>query len=565
MNTRSPLSLVNDDSGPPEDDRANAMQRTLHYHQQTKHHRHRYARSLGYLDWATQPDPFRTFQGAPVIELPLLADRLPTRYDDLFQPGAVAARPLHLETIAVFFELALGLSAWKQYCGSRWALRCNPSSGNLHPTEGYALVPERPSLPAGVYHYVSRDHCLERRCSLEGAAAARLAQGLPAHSFLIGLSSIHWREAWKYGERAFRYCQHDAGHALATVRYAAATLGWSAVLLDDLTDASVAALLGLDRDENFATVAPADREHSDAIVLVGPHPPPANSLPSELVSIVQGGVWTGQANPLSPAHVDWATIDEVAAATQKASPSSPVAVALPSLPPLPRSSQLLAAQLIRQRRSCLALDGKTAIAADTVYRMLDHLLPRPRMVPWDVWPFPPHVHVGLFVHRVNDLPSGLYLFERSATVHDRLCSRLRSGFAWTRPPGCPEHLRLFCLLEGDYRDESRRLSCHQEIASDGAFSLGMIADFGDSIRANGAWWYRRLFWEAGILGQVLYLEAEAAGVRATGIGCYFDDDFHDLLGVKDDCFQSLYHFTVGGPIDDSRLTTLSPYAHRQQA
>ena len=25
---------------------------------------------------------------------------------------------------------------------------------------------------------------------------------LPEGSFLVGLSSVHWREAWKYGERA---------------------------------------------------------------------------------------------------------------------------------------------------------------------------------------------------------------------------------------------------------------------------------------------------------------------------------------------------------------------------
>src|SRR5207247_3430626 len=89
----------------------------------------------------------------------------------------------------------------------------------------------------------------------------------------------------------------------------------------------------------------------------------------------------------------------------------------------------------------------------------------------------------------------------------------------------------------------------------------MIADFGESIRRNGAWWYRRLFWEAGILGQVLYLEAEAAGVRSTGIGCYFDDVFHELLGLTGNQFQSLYHFTVGGPIEDRRLTTMEPYAY----
>jgi hypothetical protein len=35
--------------------------------------------------------------------------------------------------------------------------------------------------------------------------------------------------------------------------------------------------------------------------------------------------------------------------------------------------------------------------------------------------------------------------------------------------------------------------------------------------------YPRLFWETGVLGQVLYLEAHAVGISATGIGCFFDD------------------------------------------
>jgi hypothetical protein len=119
-------------------------------------------------------------------------------------------------------------------------------------------------------------------------------------------------------------------------------------------------------------------------------------------------------------------------------------------------------------------------------------------------------------------------------------------------------------MQGDLRRTAQIVSCQQEIASDGAFSLGMIADFAQTIRAKGAWWYRRLFWESGVLGQVLYLEAEAAGVRSTGIGCYFDDAFHDLLGLTGDEFQDLYHFTVGGPVEDHRLMTLPPYAHLQR-
>ena len=133
--------------------------------------------------------------------------------------------------------------------------------------------------------------------------------------------------------------------------------------------------------------------------------------------------------------------------------------------------------------------------------------------------------------------------------------------SWTQPVGCPTSLPLFLLAEGDFREAAAVVSCHQAIAADGAFSLGMLADLADSVRATGAWWYRRLFWEAGLLGQVLYLEAEAAGVRGTGIGCYFDDAFHQVLGLRGERFQSLYHFTVGGPVDDPRLTTLPGYFH----
>jgi hypothetical protein len=121
-------------------------------------------------------------------------------------------------------------------------------------------------------------------------------------------------------------------------------------------------------------------------------------------------------------------------------------------------------------------------------------------------------------------------------------------------------LLLYHLYSGEYRQFAKTLSCHQPIASDSAFSLGMVAEFGESIETTPRL-YRRLFWEYGLIGQVLYLEAEAAGIRGTGIGCYFDDSVHELLRFKDDKFQSLYHFTVGKPLEDKRLETLPAYGH----
>ncbi len=89
----------------------------------------------------------------------------------------------------------------------------------------------------------------------------------------------------------------------------------------------------------------------------------------------------------------------------------------------------------------------------------------------------------------------------------------------------------------------------------------MLARFEPVLRERGAFAYRELFWEAGMIGQALYLAAEAAGVRGTGIGCYFDDVLHRALGLTGYDWQSLYHFTIGTPVEDLRLRTAPPYAH----
>ena len=154
---------------------------------------------------------------------------------------------------------ALGLSAWKRFDRSRWSLRVNPSSGNLHPTEGYISAERcRGSAEApAVYHYAADRHALELRCVFARACVDLGVRAVDTGVVLVALTSIHWREAWKYGERAFRYCQHDLGHAVAAVSFAAALVGWRAALLPSWSHEAIAALTGIDREEDFVE---AERE-----------------------------------------------------------------------------------------------------------------------------------------------------------------------------------------------------------------------------------------------------------------------------------------------------------------
>jgi nitroreductase len=188
---------------------------------------------------------------------------------------------------------------------------------------------------------------------------------------------------------------------------------------------------------------------------------------------------------------------------------------------------------------------------DTFLQMLGRVLPH--RTPFDAMAWPPAVHLILFVHRVEGLTPGIYAFLRDPSAEPELRAAMRPEFLWD-----PVHdLRL--LVPTDVTWAANRLSCDQDIAGEGFFSLGMLARFEATLAEHGDWAYRRLFWECGLVGQVLYLEAEAAGVRGTGIGCYYDDPVHDTLGLTGHAWQSLYHFCVGEPIEDSRLETAPGY------
>ncbi|MBU1364183.1 MAG: nitroreductase family protein [Gammaproteobacteria bacterium] len=535
------------------------------YHARTKHRFEAYAEGPGQLDWDAQPAAFRHYPGAPVFELPLVADRFERCYGQLEKKPKNEIAP-DLDSLGALLELSFGLSAWKTWGPSRWALRCNPSSGNLHPVEAWVLSAGLPDVGAGLQHYDPEQHALEGRALTAPAGGeAWLA---------IGLTSVMWREAWKYGERAFRYCQLDIGHAVGALAYAAALLGWEVVPLVATAEA-LKHCLGLDRPDDFPPSRYAFTEAEEPEILLAIRAPGLSTPPSAeaLAAWLDAADWQGKPTRIDPSPgYRWPAIDQVAAASREAL-SAPEAIDFAPLPPLvPHPTTTGAAQIIRQRRSGQRFDPHYALLKPAFYRMLDAVLPRPQL-PWLAQTTPPRIHLLLFVLRVDGLPSGLYLLPRTPAAFTELPAALLptdERFATRRPvadfdPECPPHLGLIQLAEMGLQEMqrlARSLSCHQDIASTSAFSLGMLGEF-EAATATGHG-YRELLREAGLVGQVLYLEAEAAEVRGTGIGCFFDDPVHQLVGLSGPRYQSVYHFTVGTPVTDARIETDPPYPQRQQ-
>ena len=464
------------------------------------------------------------------------------------------------------FEDALALSAWKQAGRARWPLRVNPSSGNLHPTEGYLVAgPVTGVHPlTAIYHYAPLEHGLELRAELPSDLWHTIVSGLSEQTVLVGLTSIWWRESWKYGERGFRYCQHDVGHAIGSVAVAAAALGWPVRVLENVSDAAIATLLGLDGQTGV------EAEHAECLIAVctsGRQPSldaqRAFTLPETALDQLRDIGWSGVPNRLSSAHHAWPVIDDVATATEKASPPDSTtggnvprrrtgdhgqlsASIAPAHPAAPQCSGT------RWPHRHLERDLLSPVGERHAWRG-GHPVWRGAMAPICR-------PVGLSAPRGG-------VGARLVPPHPRPLAPTQTRSS-NQPEVCVGHARrlpyLVAVLSprgGGCAGVAQETSCDQAIAADGVLAVAMLAEYRPFLEAFGPWFYRRLHWESGLIGQKLYLEAEANGLRGTGIGCFFDELSQEVLGLSGQTFQVLYHFTIGGAVEDPRVQTEPPYDH----
>ena len=122
------------------------------YHEATKHSVESLRRARHVLDWKNMPNPFRYYEGMPVLDPP--APEIPAF--DVLQgaPGTtpVDDGPAFLSQL-LFYSAAISASKRVPSTGEKYALRVNPSSGNLHPTEFHFLTRGLKGWPDGLYHY----------------------------------------------------------------------------------------------------------------------------------------------------------------------------------------------------------------------------------------------------------------------------------------------------------------------------------------------------------------------------------------------------------------------------
>jgi SagB-type dehydrogenase family enzyme len=452
------------------------------YHEATKHSHASLQSNVHFLDWANMPDPFRHYEGAPLLDFagdPAMPG-IPA-LDVLFGNRGTAESEEFLSRLLFY---SASISAAKQApSGDRYALRVNPSSGNLHPTEFHFACPD------GVYHYRPSSHACDRR----GAG--------DYGPLRFVLTTIAWREAWKYQSRAYRYCLHDAGHAAESLALAARAIGCRVRTEAAFSDDDVARQFDLATDE-----WPMLLVHVED----GPLIPPA-----------AGRQWFGGVpNRLSRDVIQYPRIEAMHAASKQA--------AVAELPPDERAPRIMGGpsfgEVVRRRRSALDFTGgDRAIEHEQLAVLLQAAL-GPPAARFDFGRF---VELYVYVHRVRDVEPGVYRVSNAGEIAQ--------------------------LWSGDQRAIAAELSLDQALAGNACVVFSMIGDLEAATRRHGDRGYRYVHFEAGAIGQRLYIAAEALGFQSTGMGAFYDDLVNRYLKLAPEAGQVVYHFACGYAVDDNRL------------
>ncbi|MBM2836974.1 MAG: uncharacterized protein HW409_1163 [candidate division NC10 bacterium] len=483
------------------------------YHGATKHSYWSVRSGGHFLDWETKPSLFKLYPTLPVTPLP--RDVEPPDAQALaavsaFEP--VEDGPLDLGRLAQVLFYCAGLTKKKIYPGGEeHYFRAAACTGALYEVEIYVVSSDLPGLAAGVYHFSPADFALRRlregdfRGELARAAAGEEAVSRAPVTLI--LTAIFWRNAWKYGARAYRHFYWNSGTILANLLATTASASISARVVSGFIDARVDRLLGID----------AEREASLCLVPLGAHSPAPD--PPEVPPIAPETV------PLSREEVDYPEIRRIRAASMLESDEEIQAWRAAFARPLsPQSGG-----------TRYPLDPLTAISFPQLSTILDRST---RGVPTDFLggPGTTLLDTYLIANDVEGLPNGAFYFS-------------------------PSDRALELLKEGGFRREAGYLCLEQQLGADASVVVFFLADLSRLLDRYGNRGYAAAQLEAGIVGGKIYLCAYALGLGTTGT-TFYDDDVTAFFSPHAQGKSAIFAVALGRAARaPGRAEPLSPGAH----
>jgi SagB-type dehydrogenase family enzyme len=503
----------------------------LTYHEATKHSEISIRTSSHYLDWDNRPLQFKEYQNLPSISLPR----------DFPQPKENSLRAIAgqlsnkndqvgIDTLAEILFFSGGLTRKMRIGSDLHYMRAASATGALYPIELYVISGRIPGLDQGVYHFNPFHFSLVKlregdyRTTLENAGSKNSSIA----PFTIALTSIAWRNAWKYEARSYRHWFWDSGVIAANLLATSNSAGLPARLELGFADSTVDKLLAL-RSRKEATVALAvigEEEHSRSASTTQP------------VQDLDLGI-----SPLSREEVDYPVIWETNEASQleakeeveywrTSRPDTRETLPGATVFPLPKKSLDSIPTLdkvILQRGSTRRFAHQpisfnslsTIIETSSTHIPLDFLGDNQSLIDF-----------YFIANDVQGLASGSYFYNRVT--------------------GSVEQLKLV-----KSRSMSGYLSLGQQLFSDASVVFFLMTGLNQVLHSLGNRGYRAAQFEAGVRAGKIYLASYALGIGASG-STFFDDAVTEFFSPHAGDKSCMITVGVGVPSYKARTGRVNP-------
>ena len=477
----------------------------LDYHLETSYDRNRM--SGHFMDWANQPDVFKTYEGTEPILLPRDVE-LPREKLARLLTGETPGVPvsgMDLATLSKLLLLTYTFTAKTRSQEGHFYFRSAASAGALYPTELYAALRGVGALESGIYHYAIQHH---------GLVPLRTGEfGDSAVTFF--LTAIFFRSAWKYRARAYRYHLLDTGHVEENLLLAMRALGLSYKVSYDFDDDRVNALLGLDEK----------REVALALVTLSDQDGASERKKEEIPRLPES---IAEASRVSAREVDYPAVREIHEAGMHRAESIKQRVytgkgmvhelgltpktwnSLETNQPWPEIMNYPDCVFMRRSKRNFV---KRPVRKDAMTELLKAVSSSGRN------PYEASVSVGFLNGQVEGMEPGFYLLER-------------------------EKQATGLVAPGSYVERMADICLDQAWLANAGIHFLFLADLNLLERTWGPRGYRYAMMTAGRLGQRLYIEATAMGLGCCGIGALYDEEARDLLGLNESS-RLLYLVAVG--------------------
>ncbi len=500
----------------------------LDYHNATNHTREGLPEEPRSLDPANRPLPYKIYSSLTPVPLPASIAPMPgSLFTALAQPTVpISGEHIpNLQALAQLCFLSNGVTKTLRRAGREFPMRAAASTGALFHIEMYLVCGDLPDLPAGVYHYAAHDNALRqlragdfRRLLIDATAAEPSIVSAPV---VIIYTSTFWRNAYKYGARAYRHTFWDGGTILANSLTVSHALSMPARIVLGFVDGHVNALLDI------------DGEHEAAISLLSfgytAHIPPESPaisplhLPTVQLSkyeIPYPRIWAlHQESSLStPQEVmEWRNQPELALPTPVLSPQPLIPLQPASPTELPTNT---VEAVIRRRGSTRRFSHEpiTFTQLSTILTSSRHGIPtdclRSEAAPLS--------SLYLIANAVENLEHGTYIFHQEQQALER-------------------------LQTGTFRQAAQILSLGQDLGGDAAVNIYFLIDLAAVLAHFGNRGYRVAQLEAAITAGKMYLAAYALSLGATGL-TFFDDETINFFSPHSVDQHVMFLMALGQPL-----------------